>query len=200
MSTPQALATIDGVRVRVTSNDLEGPADLFLLELDFDRPSELLDDAVYLSAFGDVVVSAADQCVVHIGREHRFGPEAGSTSEVVVTLAPQPDVEQAGLVHSVTAAFRHIIDAAGAGAPVPLGHDDALRTAMTRVVDLLPEADAAGLSLSTEEHLDDEWVVRLVEPNLSGFEVRIGFVDGHPGSTHIRRAHAEEVADSVGTG
>jgi hypothetical protein len=52
--------------------------------------------------------------------------------------------------------------------------------------------------VAAEEHSDRQWAVRLVDSSNAGYEVRIGFVDGHSGTTHLKRVPTGEVVDSVG--
>ena len=204
-------ALVDAVRVRVTLEAPDGPAEVFLLDLELVDPAPAHDDATYLSALSPVVelVDTPDGCVVRIGREHRLGAHSASVLDIDVSL-PRPtfrvdetdpterNVQHEALEAAVAAAFRSVMDWFPSAGTAEIGHDEALALARRRVAEASPEAGAARLSVSAEEHINGEWAVRLVGSTPAGFEVRVGFVDGHPGTTQVRRVGTGEVVDSVG--
>ena len=207
------LKLVDNVHVAVVFVGKGGPEDVFVLDLHLAAPTEAADDATYLSALSPVVAltDPGQACTVRICREHRLGDER--TSAVVVSLSlPRPlphadetdpaerSHEQQALEAAVAAAFRRVMTKT-AGAPMHvLGHDEAMATARERLADVFPEALGLPLSVSAEQHLGSEWEVRLAGPSGPDFEVRIGFVDGHSGTTRVRRLRTGEVVDSVGSG
>src|SRR6187401_2058138 len=86
-------ALVDAVRVRVTLEAPDGPAEVFLLDLELVDPAPAHDDATYLSALSPVVelVDTPDGCVVRIGREHRLGAHSASVLDIDVSL-PRPTI------------------------------------------------------------------------------------------------------------
>lgn len=202
---------VDDVHVVVTFEGRQGPEDVYRLDLHLDRPGRALDESAYLAALAPVValVDSTEGCVVRIGREHHLGERRRSAVDLSVSL-PTPVLradetdpgerteQQDQIAAAVAAAFRTLI----ADNPTPqsgeLGRDAAVSTARRRVGEVLPEADAPTLSVAAEEHVDGQWSIRLASPECGGFEVNVGFVDGHPGTTHLRRLGTGEVVDSVG--
>jgi hypothetical protein len=205
------LTLVDDVHVMVTFEAPDGPAEVFLLDLHLDSPGRALDEGTYLSALSPVValMDSTEGCVVRIGREHRLGDRPVSAVDVFMSL-PMPTLradetdpgerteQQEAVEAAVAAAFRSFIGESPSARATELGHDEALAMARRRVAEVAPEANAAGLAVAAEEHVDGQWVVRLVGSTPAGFEVRLGFVDGHPGTTHLRRIRTGEVVDSVG--
>lgn len=205
------LTPVDDVHVMVTFAVADGPAEVFLLDLHLDSPGRALDEGTYLSALSPVValMDSTEGCVVHIGREHRLGARPVSAVDVLVSL-PMPTLradetdpdertgQQEAVEEAVAAAFRCLIAESPPADVVVLGHDDAMTTARLRVAEAAPGTDPESLSVSAEEHVGGQWVVRLAGSGTGSFEVRLGFVDGHPGTTHLRRIRAAEVVDSVG--
>jgi hypothetical protein len=206
------LTLVDNVHVAVGFGGKGGPEEVFVLDLHLAAPAEAADDAMYLSALSPVVALTHDrqECTVRIGREHQLGDQRTSTETVSLSLPmplPRADEtdptershEEQALEAAVAAAFRTVMTKT-ANAPVQLlGHDEALATAKRRLADIFPDALGPNLSVTAEQHLGSEWEVRLVGLTGPGFEVRIGFVDGHPGTTRVRRLRTGEVVDSVGS-
>jgi hypothetical protein len=205
------LTLVDAVRVRVTLEGPDGPDEVYLLDLDLVDPAPAQDDATYLSALSHVVelMDTAEGCIVRIGREHRLGARSVSVLDVDVSL-PRPtlrvdetdpterSMQHEALEAAVGAAFRSVIDGFPSAATVELGHDEALALARRRVAEASAEAGATGLSVTAEEHANEQWAVRLADATRAAYEVRLGFADGHPGTTHVRRVRTREVVDSVG--
>ncbi|MDV3222193.1 hypothetical protein [Intrasporangium sp.] len=206
------LALVDDVHVRVGFDTSDGPDEIFLLDLHLDQPGPVLDDEVYLAALSPVVavVDSLDGCVVRIGREHRLGGRPRSAVDVSVSL-PRPreradetdphgrSEQHAAFEDAVAAALRSLIAEFPPTEVADLGRDEAMTTARRRLAEAAPSTALTALSVTAEEHVGDQWLVRLTGPGTTGFEVRLGFVDGHPGTTHLRRIRVGEVVDSVGT-
>lgn len=202
---------VDDVHVAVTFEGTEGPEDVYLLDLHLDKRVRALSEDAYLAALSPVValVDSTEGCLVRIGREHRLGDRPMSAVDVSVSL-PTPSVradetdpgerseQQEAIAAAVASAFRTLIAQCPAPRPGDLAHDAALALARRRVAEVAPESGALGLSVAAEEHVDGQWSVRLVGPASGGFEVNVGFVDGHPGTTHLRRLPSGEIVDSVG--
>ena len=205
------LTLVDAVRVRVT---LEGPdvaEEVYLLDLELVDPAPAHDDATYLSALSQVVelMDTPEGCIVRIGREHRLGARSASALDVDVSL-PRPtlrvdetdpterNVQHQAVEAAVAAAFRSVIDEFPSAPTTELGRDEALELARRRVAEASPDAGAEGLSVTAEEHANAQWAVRLTDASAAGYEVRVGFAGGHPGTTHVRRIWTREVFDSVG--
>ena len=207
------LTLVDDVHVAVVFEEEGGPEDVFVLELHLAAPTQAADDATYLSALSPVVglTDRGQGCTVRIGREHRLGDQRTSALTVAISL-PKPLThtdetdpaehthEQQAIEAAVVAAFRAVMAETPDAPTQVLGHDDAMTTAKRRLADTFPDALGRAFSVTAEQHLDNEWDVRLEGPSGPGFEVRIGFVDGHPGTTRLRRLPAGEVVDSVGSG
>lgn len=205
------LTLVDAVRVRVTLEGPDGPDEVYLLDLELVDPAPSHDDATYLSALSPVVekMDTPEGCIVRIGREHRLGARSVSTLDVHVWL-PRPtvqfdemdptgrNVQHEAVEAAVAAAFRSVIDGFPSAPTTELGHDEALALARRRVAEASPDAGAAGLSVTAEEHANAQWAVRLADATAAAYEVRVGFADGHPGTTHVRRIRTREVFDSVG--
>ena len=205
------LTLVDAVRVRVTLEGPDGADEVYLLDLELVDPVPAHDDAMYLSALSQVVelMDTPEGCIVRIGREHRLGARSVSALDVDVSLPrPTPRVDETdpterNLQHqaveaAVAAAFRSVIDGFPSAPTTELGHDEALALARRRVAEASPGAGAEGLSVTAEEHANAQWAVRLTDATAAGYEVRVGFADGHPGTTHVRRIRTREVFDSVG--
>ncbi|WP_353510339.1 hypothetical protein [Intrasporangium sp.] len=204
-------ALVDAVRVKVTLEAPDGPDEVFLLDLELAEPAPPHDDTTYLSALSPVVelMDTPEGCTVRIGREHRLGADSASALDVDVSL-PRPtvradetdpterNVQHEAMEAAVAAAFRSVIDAFPAARMTELGHDEALALARRRIEEAAPDAATAGLSVTAEEHANAQWAVRLDDGTATGYEVRVGFADGHPGTTHVRRIRTPEVVDSVG--
>lgn len=205
------LTLVDAVRVRVTLEGPDGPDEVYLLDLELVDPAPAHDDATYLSALSPVVekMDTPEGCIVRIGREHRLGASSVSTLDVDVLL-PRPtvkfdemdptgrNVQHEAVEAAVAAAFRSVIEGFPSAPTTELGHDEALALARRRVAEASPDAGAADLSVTAEEHADAQWAVRLAGSTRLSYEVRVGFADGHPGTTHVRRIRTREVFDSVG--
>ncbi|MDC5699219.1 hypothetical protein OO014_18370 [Intrasporangium calvum] len=205
------LSLVDDVHVRITFEGREGLDDVFLLDLHLDRRGPALDESAYLAALSPVValVDSTEGCVVRLGREHRLGERPVSAVDVWVSL-PTPEVraddtdpgerseQREEIEAAVASAFRTLIAEHPAQPAREPAHDEALATARRRVAEVAPEAAATRLTVAAEEHVDGQWSVRLVSPVAGGFEVVVGFVDGHPGTTRLRRLRVDEVVDSVG--
>ncbi|MGW5239308.1 hypothetical protein ACWEOW_10285 [Monashia sp. NPDC004114] len=207
------LTLVDNVHVAVVFGGKGGPEEVFVLDLHLAAPTEAADDATYLSALSPVVAltDPARGGTVRIGREHQLGDHRTSTVAVSLSLPrPLPHAdetdptershEQQALEAAVAAAFRTVMTETADAPTHVLGHDEAMATARRRLADIFPDALGPTLSVSAEQHLGSEWEVRLVGPSGPSFEVRIGFVDGHPGTTRVRRLRTDEVVDSVGSG
>lgn len=204
-------ALVDAVRVRVALEASDGPDEVFLLDLELADPAPAHDDATYLSALSPVVelMDTPEGCIVRIGREHRLGAHPASALDVDASL-PRPtlradetdpterNVQHEAVEAAVAAAFRSVIDGFPAARTTELGHDEALALARRRVAEASPDAGSAGLSVTAEEHANAQWAVRLADATGAGYEVRVGFADGHSGTTHVRRIRTHEVVDSVG--
>ncbi len=205
------LSLVDDVHVAVAFGGEGGPDEVFVLDLHLAAPAESADDATYLTALSPVVAltDPGQECIVRIGREHRLGDRRTSAVAVSLSLprpithadetdAAQHSHEQEALESAVAAAFRAVMTETADAPTHVLGHDEAMATARRRLGDIFPDALGRALSVSAEQHVGSEWEVRLVAPSGPGFEVRIGFVDGHPGTTHVRLLPTGEVVDSVG--
>ena len=205
------LTLVDDLHVMVAFEGPSGPEEVFVLDLHLDEPGPALDDSAYLAPLSPVValMGSAEGCVVRVGREHRLGNPTVSALDITVSL-PMPartadETDPAAgrerrqaIEEAVAGAFRDFIATAPAAVAGDLGHDEALATARRRVAELGTGADAARLSVVAEEHSERRWAVRLVDPSTAGDEVHLGFVDGHPGTTHLTRVTSGEVVDSVG--
>lgn len=206
------LRLVDDVHVEVVVCDTGGPDEVFVLDLHLAVPTEPADDAAYLSALSPVAAlrDSGHECTVRIGREYRLGDQPSCAQTVSVSLPrPLPHAdetdpaehshEQQALESAVAAAFRDVMTETPDSPAHGLGHDEAMTTARRRLAETFPDALSGTLSVSAEQHLGNEWEVRLVGPSGPAFEVRIGFVDGHPGTTRVRRLRRGEVVDSVGS-
>jgi hypothetical protein len=206
------LALVGDLHVVVAFQGSAGADEVFLLDLHLDEPAPALDDSAYLASLSPVVslMGPTEGCVVRIGREHRLGTPTVSALDISVSL-PRPNgqadetdpaaslEERRAVELAVAAAFRDLIASAPAARAGDLGHDEALATARTRVAELVPAGSTERMSVVAEEHVEQQWAVRLVDSSSAGYEVHIGFVDGHPGTTHLRRLDTGEVVDSVGS-
>ncbi|AXG13933.1 hypothetical protein [Intrasporangium calvum] len=205
------LSMVDDVHVVVAFEGRQGPEDVYLLDLHLDRPGRARDESAYLAALSPVValVDSREGCVVRIGREHHLGNRRRSAVDLSVSL-PTPMLradetdpgerteQQEAIEAAVAAAFRTFIADNPAPWPGELGRDAAVSTARRRVAEVLAEPGAPTLSVAAEEHVEGQWSIRLASPASGGFEVNVGFVDGHPGTSHLRRLGTGEVVDSVG--
>jgi len=211
------LVLVDDIHLSVTLDGPEGPREAFLLDLHLADRAPSPDDSTYLSALSPIVglmarrTDTGNMCVVRIGREHRLGDPTVSVVTASVSLPAsghQPDdldpaersEQHAALEAAVAAAFREVIASTPPTVLAPLTRTEALATARARTAAFRAPGPGAALALVAEQHQDDEWALRLAGGSNGGFEVRLGFVDGHPGSTHLRLLHAHEVVDSVGAG
>ena len=206
------LTLVHAVRVRVTLEGPDGPDEVYLLDLDLIDPAPPQDDATYLSALSHVVelMDTPNGCIVRIGREHRLGAGSVSSLDVDVSL-PRPSLrvdemdpternaQHEAVEAAVAAAFRSVIDAFPSAPTAELAHDEALALARRRVAEAAPDAGVMGFSVAAEEHANAQWAVRLTDATPAAYEVRVGFADGHPGTTHVRRIRSREVVDSVGS-
>lgn len=209
------LTLVDDVHLSVTLDGPDGPREAFILDLHLAERAPAPADATYLAALSPVVAlmgpstDPATACVVRMGREHRLGDPTVSVVTASVSLpapAHEPDEldpaerseQHAALERAVAAAFREVIASTPPATRVLLTRDEALATARARATAFRPPGRGAALALVAEQHHDEEWSLRLGDRSGGGFEVRLGFVDGHPGSTHLRPLHADEVVDSVG--
>ena len=197
------LAVVDRVRVTIASRPQASrlPVDVFLLDLDLAEPTDAAVADTVAATLVPVVDSVTGDAEIAVGRRHVLGrSEATSTgmAEVLLTLAPaQPD---ANAVRTEAAtAFRLVVGSLPVAAAAPLSRDAALSTARERVAEGFPEIRSTSLSVSAEDHHAGMWAIRLADASLAAFEVTIGFVDGHPATTHIRHLAASEVVDSVGS-
>ncbi|WP_323099530.1 hypothetical protein [Intrasporangium sp. YIM S08009] len=207
------LGLVDDVHVTVEFGGAAGPEEVFVLDLHLANPAEAAADATYLSALSPVValVGPGHECTLRIGREHRLGKHRTSTVTVSLSLPmPPPRADETDpaershehqtLQAAVALAFRSVMGHTADAPTHALAHDEAMASARRRLADIYPDVLGRPLSVSAEQHLGSEWAVRLVGPSGPGFEVRIGFVDGHPGTTMARRIRTGEVVDSVGSG
>ncbi|HET6666098.1 MAG TPA: hypothetical protein VFG98_02335, partial [Intrasporangium sp.] len=182
------LTLVDAVRVRVTLEGPDGPDEVYLLDLELVDPAPSHDDATYLSALSPVVekMDTPEGCIVRIGREHRLGARSVSTLDVDVLL-PRPtvkfdemdptgrNVQHEAVEAAVAAVFRSVIEGFPSAPTTELGHDEALALARRRVAEASPDAGAADLSVTAEEHADAQWAVRLAGSTRLSYEVRVGF-------------------------
>lgn len=202
------LDRVDRLSVRlVYSRVLEGPAhDVFLLETRPALSTGRFDETPYLDWLEPVLHPNGDgyaPSVVHVNRTHRNWVDSAGEAEIVVSLATgRSTTMEPAAADSVGSVFRTILEHAADERPAALGHRDALREARLRVERAYTEVHADRLAVTDEEHVPGSgmWSVGLVLRGRARFEVQIGFVDGDPRVTHIRRRPGSEIVDSVGTG
>lgn len=205
MSGSLDLARVDELHLRITySRMLEGPAhDVFLLETPTPATSEF-EERPYLDILAGVLHAhgaAADPCVVHLNRTHRsWSPSAGEVEIVVALATGYATVTDPEATQAVASAFREVLGHVGAAEVSALTHGEVITEARLRVERAYPEVHADRLDLTGEEHVAARrlWSVDLVHSGTARFEVALGFVDGDPRTTHIRRLPFSEVVDSVG--
>ncbi len=196
---------VDELRVRlVFSRVLEGPAhDVFMLDVRPPTASEPFDGTPILALLDPVLYagSVADAYVVHLNRTHSGWAGGVSDAEIVVALstgiATSMDPAATEVVRS---ALREVLLHVGAEQGSPLPHDEAMSEARMRVEKVFPDVRADALVLTDEEHVAAEgsWSVGLSLSTIARFGVAIGFVDGDPQTTHVRRTPGSEIVDSVG--
>ena len=206
MPTSLNLSRVGTLRVRVayrTRRDL--PAhDAFLLEITLPPGEGRFDELPYLSILESVIDPPGvppDARAVRVSREHRSWAQPGE-AEICVDLSSRSQSAVPALaLDAVKTAFRRIVDHAAARPDRELSHEEVLREARLRVERSHPDAPAERLTVTDEEHLAHEslWSVGLALPDRARFVVSLGFVDGLPAATHIRRVGVAEIVDSVGT-
>lgn len=204
------LDRLDRLCIRVVySRVLEGPAhDVFLVEMRPSVSTGRFDERRYLDCLEPVLGSSVGggraPVVVHVNRTHRNWAEGAGEAEIVVGLATgrSTSVDE-DAADAIGSAFRRMLVLSGDEAPAAaLDQPRALLEARLRVERGYPEVHADRLTVSDEEHVPVSglWSVGLVLGQRARFRVSIGFVDGDPRTTHIRRLPGSEVVDSLGTG
>lgn len=194
--TPTAASELR-VRVQCGLPDREDE-DVFLLALALDESRDPLPDAERVAAFAALAHAPGPADRVRIGRSYGLAPGSPVTEEVTVRLGTVHG-SQRELEAAVAEVFRSIIGGAGAPAPPAVDHDAAIATSLSLVCELTPSLRRGDLSVRAEDHTGGRWAVRISAPGPSTFDVHLGFVDGHPGTTHVHRSRPVEVVDSVGT-
>jgi hypothetical protein len=210
MSSLLHLGHVQELRVRLAySRVLEGPAhDLFLLDV-HPRPADAFDEAAparLLELLEPVLRmhgTEPDPYVVRVCRRHRSWEGDAAEADLSVSLCTGLSTTLApAAAEVVRTALRQISASLDTERSSALSHAEALTEARLRVERGYPDAHADRLTVTDEEHVaaDGRWSVGLALPASARFQVVIGFVDGDPRSTHIRRLPSSEVVDSVGTG
>jgi hypothetical protein len=208
MSGALDLDRVDELCIRlVYSRVLEGPAhDVFLLDTRPAPSTGRFDETPYLDWLEPVLHPAGEAqapSVVHLNRSHRSWADSAGEAEIVVALATgRSTTMDRAAVESIGSVFGKILEHAGDPPPPPLARADALLEAKLRVERAYAEVHADRLAVTDEEHIAGSrtWSVGLTLDSRARFEVRIGFVDGDPRATHIRRRSGSEILDSIGTG
>lgn len=202
------LDRVDEVCVRLAfSRILEGPAhDTFLLDARPAISTGRFDERPYLDRLEPVLRSHGGRwvpSVVHLNRTHRTWGKGPNQAEIVVALATgRSTTMEPAAVAAIGSVFRAILDQAGETPPTALDRRQALLEARLRVERGYAEVHADRLRVSDEEHTPTSgtWSVGLVLDDSTRFTVRIGFVDGDPRTTHVRRLPDSEVVDSLDVG
>lgn len=203
------LDRVDELSIRLTyGRHLEGPAhDVFLLDTRPQLPTGRFDERPYLDRLEPVLRPDGGDwapTVVHVNRTHRNGAECDGEAEIVVALATgRSTTMERAAVDTIGSVFRELLDLSGDRArATTLDHEQALLEARLRVERAYVDVEADLLTVSDEEHVAAAglWSVGLVLLGRVRFGVRIGFVDGDPRTTHIRRLPGSEIVDSLGTG
>lgn len=211
MPTAYESGHVERVRVRLAcSRGLEEPAhDVFLLETGTGDGATRFDEGPYLADLAPLLSPAgppANRWEVHVGRTHRSWVSGAGEAEITILLATGRSSHLApGAAELVRAAFRRVLARSPAGdVPVRVldqGREEVIAAARHSVAKADPAVATDQLVLTEEDHIPAEgmWSVGLMQPGVAWFEVLLGFVDGVPGTAHIRRTTAIEVVDSVGT-
>lgn len=214
MTRPLRLGAVDELRVRlVFSRVLEGPAhDVFALDV---RPGGSgasgaptggasgppFDEAPVLDLLSPVLQAGGPEAYVVRVNRTQFGWAGGvDTAEIVVALATGLATSMdASATELVRSALRGVLRHVGTSPERSPGHDQALDEARLRVEAAFPDVHADRLVLTDEEHVaDGGWSVGMSFAGSARFWVVLGFVDGDPRTTHVRRMPGSEIVDSVG--
>lgn len=107
----------------------------------------------------------------------------------------------AGSREAVATAFRSILDLEQAGGSAPASRSEAIAVARRVAAVVWADTDAAGLTVTEEEHrpAQQRWAIGLVGPDGTRYQVDVGLVDGNPATVRARRTAPAEVVDSIGT-
>lgn len=200
------LDRVDDVRVKLAYSEVpDGPPhEVFLLDAHLEDPGAFDAHSYFedLEPVLQVLGQAPDPCVVRLVRTHRSGSARTGEVEISIglTTSTTRPVDHAS-TEAVTAAFRRILQRvtpAGGSSP---GHDEAMAEARLRVQEAYPGASADSLAVTDEEHLAHAhmWSVGMTRGTTMRYHVVLGFVDGMPGTAHVRRMPTGEVVDSVGS-
>lgn len=201
------LGRVDELRIRVSyARMLDGPAfNVFFLDVHpTTAPDERFDEMPYLDALGPLVhVGGAPlPYSVHVNRTHSTRGTGAGEVDIVVALTMRGYSTALGRVSvdAVRGCFRRILEYVG-GLPTALPtRTEAITEARLRVEYAYPDVHADHLAVTNEEHRPNRsWSVGLMTPDLTRFQVVLGFAEGAPGTAHIRRITRSEVVDSVGT-
>ncbi len=205
MSTPLRPGPLERLRVTVAVGHEPGvPAhDVFLLEAALPTAPTDLDTDAYLDLLEPLLASGATtvrRWAVEVLRRHASWSDAGEV-EVRLDLWPGREWLPDARVEAAREVFRAVLDLAGSPEAEELGHDAAVARARDVAERAYPEVVAGELSLREEEHVPATGVqwVGFDDAGAAHLEVWIGFVDGLPTTARVRRVHAFEVVDSVGT-
>ncbi|HEX6246226.1 MAG TPA: hypothetical protein VFZ64_00025 [Nocardioidaceae bacterium] len=208
MSSSLRLGAVDELRVRlVFSRVLEGPAhDVFLLAVRPLASGEGIDEAPILDLLEPVVHTrgtAEDAYVVHVNRTRHSWTGGTHQTEIAVALSTGlATTMDPSATEVVRTTLREVLAHVATQKGPALTHEEATEQARLRIEEAFPDAHADLLTLTDEEHVvaDGSWSVGTRLPNGARFQAVVGFVDGDPRSSHIRRLSGGEVVDSVGTG
>ena len=201
------LGRVDLVRVRVSyGRMLEGPEhDVFLLDLPGGgEEEEPFDEMPYLEALEPILYSDTETpsvYSVHVNRSHTSWGSGAGDVEIRMSLTTGLRATTKPAFQAVTDAFRRVLEHAGRLEPAAFGHDEAIASARTRVEEAYPAVHSDALRISSEEHraAQGSWSVGLTTRDLDRYVVVVGFLDGYPGSAHVRHEPRSEVLDSLGS-
>ena len=205
------LGGLDRVRVQVGYRvSPEDPAyEQFLLDLAVPDPDgdarTALDEPRILAALEPVLYTGADVPRHYSLHQHRWHTSWGpSPATMEIGLLVTTDVRTAAVSEaahdSVTRAFRHLLEIAGAPKPIPASRDAAILRAR-RSAATAYALDPDSLTVSTEMHhpAANSWRVGLRTTAGETYDVVVGFLDGYAGSVRVRHHERIEALDSVGS-
>lgn len=206
-----SLGRVHRIRVQVGYRDRpDGAAyEQFLIDLplpeDDGEPDAAFDDRPWLAALEPVVYVGTDAPMHYSIHQHRWhttwGPDPGALEiGVTVTTGPRRAGRPAPTLEAVAQAFRAVAELADAPEPEGITRDAALVRGR-RAVGEAYAVPVDTLSLVAEEHdvAHRAWRLGFRAPELDEYAVVVGFLDGRPGSVHVRHEPPREVLDSVGT-
>jgi hypothetical protein len=197
------LGRVDRVRVQVgfRSRPTGSAYEQFLLDLALPETEHGVDETRILATLEPILYAGSDVPRHYSLHQHRWHTSWGANPNTVelgllVTTGPR---DAAVPADTVASAFRELLAAAGTEASEPVSRNAALTRARSAAASAYG-IEAELLSVAVEQHHPEEGAWTVVLRGRSGeYDVRVGLVDGFPGSVRVRCETDVEVHDSVGS-